>query len=305
MLLTLGLDMEVLTVERLKKANEIVKRIKLPVQPKIVIDINKEACAEEPDFRKIGQLVSMDAGLSAKVLHVINSPFFGISKEVTSIVQSLSLMGMENFTKVILTTCLREAIGSSSNSDEIFWDHSLRTAVAAEYIAKQHSSVLSIDGISPDQAYMTGLFHDSAIPLFIERTPEYGPTSFFALSHKADTVQLEEQVIGTDHCCVGAMMAKSWSLPTQICKAILHHHAADYTTIVRDQAPLKLIAVLQLADYLAYTYDYSIGGSSLLIENDWSVDEWCHGHELVLDALHLTADEVTDLKMDVFDKLSQ
>ena len=111
--------------------------------------------------------------------------------------------------------------------------------------------------------------------------------------------------MGTDHCCVGAMMAKSWSLPTQICKAILHHHVSDYGSVAKDEAPSKLIAVLQLADYIAYTYDYSVGGSSLLIENDWDVDEWCSNHENALDELHITSDEVTDLKMDLFDKLSQ
>ena len=59
--------MEKLTVERLKQANEIVKKIKLPVQPKIVIDINREASCAEPDFQKISALIGKDVGLTVRV----------------------------------------------------------------------------------------------------------------------------------------------------------------------------------------------------------------------------------------------
>lgn len=297
--------METLTVERLKQANQIVKKINLPVQPKVVIEINREVSQEEPNFKKIAELVSKDVGLTAKVIHVINSPFFGVTREVTNIVQALSLMGLENFKKVILTTCLREAIGNQSDKDQSFWDHSLRTALAAQHIANGLSSVLMIDDITPDHAYMAGLFHDSTIPIFMRRTPEYVEVCSQALSHKSDTVQTEEDIVGTDHCCVGAMMAKSWSLSTTICKAILHHHVSDYNSIERDEPPTKLIATIQLADYIAYNYDYSVGGVDLVIENDWDTDEWAYYHRHAMDELHLTEEDVNDYKMEVFELLSQ
>ncbi len=297
--------MEPLTVERLKKANEIVKKIKLPVQPEIVIDINKEACSAEPDFRNISNLVSKDAGLSAKVLKVVNSPFFGAAVEVKSIVQALSLMGMDNFNKVILTTCLREAIGSSSKEDQVFWDHSLHTAIAAEYIGKKRNAILALENVTPDQAYMAGLFHDSAVPVCAGRSPDYAARSPFALSHKQNIVKDEEAVIGTDHCCLGAMMAKSWSLSTDICKAILHHHVSDYDTIAKDEAPAKLIASLQFADYIAYCHDYSIGNVRVLIEQDWSIEEWADNHRPVLNELQFEADEANDLKAEILDILSR
>ncbi len=297
--------MEVLTVERLKQANQIVKKINLPVQPKVVIEINKEINQEEPSFSKIADLVSKDVGLTAKVIHVVNSPFFGIPQEVTNIVQALSLMGLENFKKVILTTCLREAIGNGSDIDQSFWDHSMRTAVAAQHIGHSVSSELLIDDVTPDHAYMAGLFHDSTIPIFMRRTPQYSEISSHALSHKMNTIQAEEDLVGTDHCCVGAMMAKSWSLSTTICKTILHHHVSDYNTIARDDPPTKLIALVQLADYIAYSYDYSVGGVDLVIENDWNTEEWAYYHKDTIDELNLCEDEVNDFKMEVYDLFAQ
>jgi HD-like signal output (HDOD) protein len=297
--------MEKLTVERLKQANEIVKKIKLPVQPKIVIDINREASSDDPDLRKISALVGKDAGLTAKLLHVINSPFFGMSKEVTNIVQALSLMGMDNFKKVILTTCLREAIGDNNKNDQVFWDHSLRTAVAAEKIAKKVSGLLMIDNVTPDHAYITGLFHDSSIPVFIRKDSSYETIAQLALSHKPDMVQTEEDISGTDHCSIGAMLAKSWSLPTSICKAILHHHVNEYSTIKGDDPPYKLLAVIQLADYFAYTYDYSVGGVGTYIEKDWDTYEWSYYHKNTLDELDMTEEDVNELKLQIHDTLGE
>jgi len=297
--------MEKLTVERLKQANEIVKKIKLPIQPKIVIDINREAGSGEPNFQLISALIGKDAGLTAKLLHVINSPFFGVSKEVTNITQALSLMGMDNFKKVILTTCLREAIGTANKNDQAFWDHSLRTAVAAEKIAQKVSGLLMVDNVTPDHAYITGLFHDSSIPVFIRKDSSYETIAQLTLSHKPDLVKTEEDLAGTDHCSIGAMLAKSWSLSTSICKAILHHHVNDYSTIKGDDPPYKLLAVVQLADYIAYTYDYSVGGVGTFIEKDWDTYEWVYYHKNALDELDMTEEEVNELKLHLHDVLGE
>jgi len=297
--------MEKLTVERLKQANEIVKKIKLPVQPKIVIDINRETSSGEPNFQAISSLIGKDAGLTAKLLHVINSPFFGVSKEVTNITQALSLMGMDNFKKVILTTCLREAIGQTDKNDQAFWDHSLRTAVAAEKIAQAVSALLVVDDVTPDHAYITGLFHDSSIPVIIRKEPTYGSIAQLTLSHKPNMVTSEEDITGTDHCSIGAMLAKSWSLSTSVCKAILHHHVNDYASIQGDNPPYKLLAVVQLADYIAYTYDYSVGGVGSFIEQDWDTYEWAHYHKNTMDELDLTEQEVNELKLHIYDILGE
>lgn len=297
--------MEKLTEDRLKQANDIVKKVKLPTQPRVVIEISKEMGTSEPNFKKIADFISQDAALSAKVLNVINSPFFGVARKIESILQALSLMGLQNFNKVILTTCLREAMGGSAEaSDQEFWDHSQRTAVAAETIANALSSVLLVDEITPDHAYLTGLFHDSAVPILLKRAPDYNSILSLVLSHKLDAFHDEDKLVGTDHCCVGAMLAKSWSLSSDICKAIMHHHVSDLGTIEKDKAPAKLIALLQVADYIAYTYDYSVGSASAIIEDDWQIEEFSEKHEAMLDQLQLNTDDLEDLKEEIFEKLS-
>ena len=288
--------------QRIDHAKQIVSKIKLPAQPTIVIEINKEMRAEHPDFARIGSLVTQDASISAKVINVINSPFFGLARKCESIVQALTYMGLENFRKVVLTACLQDALGGGTDADKIFWDHSLHTAVAAESLAKTMRGVLGAEGITPDMAYMTGLFHDCAIPMLLKRSAPYQAFTHAALSHKRDIIQEEDALVGSDHCVVGGLLAKTWSLPEAVCKTIIHHHTSNLAG--QGAVPAKLIALTNVADYLAYTFGYSIGLMDRIIDNEWDPEEWSELNDSVLSELHLGPDDLIDMKDQVFEQLS-
>jgi HD-like signal output (HDOD) protein len=66
--------MQALSEEELKQAREIVQKVQIPAQPTIIVEISKVLKQEQPEFRKIAELVSRDAALAARVLHIINSP---------------------------------------------------------------------------------------------------------------------------------------------------------------------------------------------------------------------------------------
>ena len=288
--------------QRLDHAKQIVSKIKLPAQPTIVIEINKEMRAEHPHFERIGNLVTQDASISAKVINVINSPFFGLARKCESIVQALTYMGLENFRKVVLTACLQDALGGTTAGDKIFWEHSLHTAVAAESLAKTMRGMLTTEDITPDMAYMTGLFHDCAIPMLLKRSAEYQAFTHAALSHKRDIIQEEDTLIGSDHCVVGGLLAKTWSLPEAVCKTIIHHHTSNLAG--QGTVPAKLIALTKVADYLAYTFGYSIGLMDRIIDGEWDSEEWSELNEPVLQELHLGPDDLIDMKDQVFEQLS-
>lgn len=288
--------------QRLEHAKQIVSKIKLPAQPTIVIEINKEMRAEHPHFDRIANLVTQDASISAKVINVINSPFFGLATKCESIVKALTFMGLENFRKVVLTACLQDALGTGSAGDKIFWEHSLHTAMAAESLAKSMRGVLSAEDITPDMAYMTGLFHDCAIPMLLKRSPAYDAFTHAALSHKRDIIQEEDALVGSDHCVVGGLMAKTWSLPDAVCKTVIHHHTSDLSG--QGNVPIKLISLLKVADYIAYTFGYSIGMADRIIDGEWDAEEWCELNESALHELNMGPDDIIDMKDEVFERLS-
>ncbi|MFU8819486.1 MAG: HDOD domain-containing protein [Desulfurivibrio sp.] len=288
--------------QRLDHAKKIVGQIKLPAQPTIVVEINKELRSEHPDFQHIAKLVTQDAAMSAKVINVINSPFFGLAQKCESIIRALTLMGLENFRRVVLTACLQDTLAGNSETDQIFWDHSLHTAVAAEAMAKSMRTTLGVDGITPDMAYMAGLFHDCAIPILLKRSADYQPFTSLALGHKRDVIQDEDRVVGSDHCVIGGLLAKSWSIPDPVCKSIIHHHSSDLSRL--GELPHKLIALTKVADYVAYTFGYSVGKMDQVIEGEWDPEEWCELNEAVLDEVHLGPEDFIDLKSRIFEVLA-
>ena len=293
--------MQVLTDEKLEQAQKIVKKVELPSQPTVVLEISKEMGTESPDFKKIADLISQDASLTAKVINVINSPFFGVARKVDSIPQALTLMGVQNFFKIILTTALREAI-SGGGSSEIFWHHSIKTALAAEHIAKGLGGTLLSDGVTPDMAYLAGLFHDCATPILAKRSPDYLKYVQYFVSHKVNIAQAEEKLISSDHCVIGHLMAKSWSVSDGVCKAILYHHEKHLEA--QEGIPITLVALLKLADYLAYTHEFTIGGVDVVIKNEWEVEEWADINQSTLNALVLGVEDLKDYRTDLEEKFS-
>ena len=294
--------MQAFSEERQKRAEEVVKRVKLPSQPAIVIEINQELGLEAPDFKKIAELVSQDVAISAKVINVVNSPFFGLSRKVESIVQALTLMGLQNFYNVILTTCLQEALGADDEDGKVFWGHSIRTAVAARHIAQSLGATLLADEITPDQAYITGLFHDCGVPIMVQKDSKYEKISAFSISHRRDIIVAEDKYFDTDHCIIGQMMARSWSLSENIHKTILHHHSSDFLS--DPDIPIKLVSILQLADYIAYSYDFSVGAVDHIINSEWEIEEWAESREQILDELVLSVEDIQEYKSELFEQFA-
>lgn len=290
------------TEERIEHAKQIIKKITLPSQPKVVMEVNKEMHQSDPDFQKIANLVSQDTSMSARVINVINAPFFGLSRKVESIIQALTLMGLDNFFKVILTTCLQEKMSGSSKEHQNFWKHSMRVALAAEKIAKSLRSYLLAEDITPDLAYMTGLFHDSAIPILLQKKPEYLDFTPYALSHKLDIIEDEDRFVGSDHCMIGGLLARTWSLPPAVIKTIIYHHSSN--PAAEKDAPVKLISVIKLADYIGYSFDYTSGDADVIIDTEWDMEDWGEKNSIVLDELNITLDEVADLKEEIFEILT-
>jgi len=285
--------------QRLRHAREILERVRIPSQPGIIMELGRLLQEPQPDFKEITTLISRDAAITARLFKLINSPLFGRGREIDSIPQALTLLGTENFFKLILTCCLREAIATEPQLAERFWHHSLRVAVAADYLAGRLGSVATAD-LNPGQCYLAGLFHDCAVPILCANFTQYQQLFETVTSYQRDILSLEDAAIGTDHCVVGHLMAKSWSLPDPVCKAVLYHHE-EIILNDRLQMPTRLLAVVQTADYLGHHYDYLAGDTPLVIEAEWDLDDWALSHENVLAELGLEADDVRHLKNELFE----
>lgn len=225
-------------------AAKLMEGLRLPAQSKTVAAITTELSQPDPSFKKITDLINQDPGLVAQLLKTVNSPMFAPRREVLSVQTALSLLGLKNFYSLVMTSAVQQSMGFKGDKLEQVWSHSTLVAKLAERIAAK------VERVSPDEAFLVGLFHDSAIPALAGKFPEYVSVIERVVALGGDIRSYEESHFNTHHALVGAAMARSWGLPVVIARAIRFHHA-DSLDALPDSKSRRLTAVLMLADTLA------------------------------------------------------
>lgn len=235
-----------------ESVEKILGSIALPPCPAILMDIMTESNKDEPDFNRISNLVGSDAGLSASVLKLANSPAFRRSSNIGSIPQAVAVLGLKKVMLAVKTLLLRKSVTPTTPAAkaflEKFWDKSSYTAEVASMLAK------TFPGISVEDAYTIGLFHDSGIPVLMQRFPDH------PFDHAADWGSIhknEESKLGTNHAVVGNLLARNWGLPAHICQTILHHHDTSIFTDAShaaSDAVRSFTALLILAEHMVSVF---------------------------------------------------
>ena len=266
-------------------AEKLLSTIKIPPRPAVLEEINREKSKEEPDLRKIAQIISKDIALTAAMLKTANSPFFGLTAKIETVQQSVITLGLNNVIGIVTGLALKNAIGAKEPKLEGFWNTAENVANVAAYL----SGIVS--GVPKDLAYMYGLFRDCGIPFMLQKFPEYTQTLVIAdRGPRLSFTRIEDEVHTTNHATMGYLLAKSWSMPNSICQAVLNHH--DIVSLQsNEEFPVEvrgLIALLRLAEYLCDTR---------LLRNDF---DWCVSGPIVLAYLGLSDDELNEIKEDVF-----
>ncbi len=228
------------------EAEKIIASVAIPPRPAIVDAVLEERAKPEPNLRRIAQLVSTDVGLAAAVLKTVNSPFFGLRRQVTAIDHAVNMLGMKNVGALVMGLSLRNAVPTQGL--DRFWDEAARTALVSAFLAQTL-------GCSPkEDAHLFGLFRDAGIPLLMRRFPNYRDVLKKANAEPARSfTDVEDAELGTNHAVVGALLAKGWQLPEHIRLAIGQHHDLDVFASQLPSESLNLIALSVLAEHIEST----------------------------------------------------
>lgn len=230
-------------------AEKSIKGISIPPRPALLTEIHNELQKESPDIHRLSERIAADVGLSAAVLKVINSPYFGLRSKVGSISMAVQLLGLQNVKSIVTGLLLKAAMSGAGLTLERFWDSSEKVAKISAYVAS------TLPRGPRDDAYTLGLFRECGIPLLMQRFPEYMDTLKQAAVDDRPMVILEDARHGTNHAVVGFMVARTWGLPEGLTEALLRHHdAAALDPADKAAAGVRtLIAINYLAEYISDT----------------------------------------------------
>lgn len=197
----------------------------LPTLPEVVTKVLKLVENPDANLKELEKAVESDSALTAKILKVANSPFYG-GASVATASRAISVIGMSAMRTLVVSLSYRQMIGNATTTEAFdkleYWKHSLATATAAKVLAK-----LKVPA-KAEEVYVAGMMHDVGM-LVLDR---FMPMAFDQVITMArDTgVPLhlaEQEEWEWDHATVGALLAERWGISKMVRHAIEFHHCPE------------------------------------------------------------------------------
>lgn len=183
---------------------------------------NRKATAND-----IGKVVSEDPSLTARLLRLVNSAFFGFPSKIETISRAVMVVGTDQLRDLCLATSvihMFDGIKKQVIDMQAFWKHSLSTGVAARALAKIHKEN------NVERFFVAGLLHDiGRLILYVKSGDEMADLIQRSRTENLLLDQLENEFFGYDHCQVGGALITEWNLPESLNAAVLFHHDPSQT----------------------------------------------------------------------------
>lgn len=203
---------------------DVVQRrvVALPALPQAAARALQTLQREDGTLQEIADHIGCDASLTAQVLHLANSPFYGVAGRVASLQDAVQLLGRRALNSLVALSVLSGQFGSSRSrlfDATAFWRHTLASAVAARGLARSA-------GLAEDTAFVAALLHNLGLLAMSEHFPEALDAGLRLARERDLPLYAVERELGlTPHAEVGRWIAAHWHFPDEVMQAIGHHHA--------------------------------------------------------------------------------
>jgi putative nucleotidyltransferase with HDIG domain len=222
-----------------------VQRIKnLPTIPIIAQEILSTTRSESTPVSKLEKIIENDPAISAKILSVANSAFFGVTAPAKTLGNAIMRVGFENVKNIALGISLMSVLGNGKQGKpadyQRIFNHSITVGFIARLLAKKLKAGFA------EEIVMNGLLHDIGF-LVLNR---YFPDSYLRVMNELekghDLLGAEKKVMDFTHADIGAWLADQWNLPANVLESTRYHH----TPALADKSE-KQVAMIHVADCLA------------------------------------------------------
>lgn len=234
--------------------------------PAVFYKLQEALSDPDKSFGDYGEIISHDPGLSARLLKVVNSPFFGLDSKVETISHAISIIGLDQVVSLAMATSVIyqfKGIPNTLFNMESFWRHSIATGMAARTIGQVRKDP------NVERLYLCGILHDLGRLILYIKEPGLARDTLMESRDRATNLHLVEmERMGFDHAAVGAALLRFWQLPERLVQAVGYHHDPQAAPKYQAEA-----GIVHTADYivhdmsLAQTEEFSIPN---LQKDTWS-----------------------------------
>lgn len=223
------------------RVDDIVSTLQsLEPLPQIALRVLELSRREDVVPRDLAAVVQTDPAITAKVLKLCNSAYYGFQREIATLDEASTLLGTRTLTNLVLTSCggqyFRDFGGSTERTRGELWERSVTVALTAGVLARLQG------GLDQHLAYTVGLLQNIG-HLVLDRFLHDDRERVLAeVESGASLLEAEESVLGMHHAEVGARLVDRWQLPPVLVDTIRHHHTPAEATVAPDLARVARMA---------------------------------------------------------------
>jgi HD-like signal output (HDOD) protein len=196
----------------------------LPSLPTLYLEVVEAVQAPDSSLEQVGKIIEQDMGMTAKILQLVNSAFFGLRRQVSGPVEAVGLLGLDTIQALILSIQVFANFDQAemgSLSIDALWSHSMAVSALAKRIAKAENCKRKVI----DDAFMAGLLHDVGKLVLAANLPQdYDQALALAQAEGMAEWEAERATLGATHAEVGAYLLGLWGLPEPMVEALAFHH---------------------------------------------------------------------------------
>lgn len=215
---------------------------KLPSLPAVVSKVlNLMGKVRGADIATLSEIIGKDPALTARVLRVANSPFYGFKGEISTIDRAIVVIGFDEMKSILLSTNIVNMFKKKQNhfSYNKFWQYSVTTAIIARFVAKTHKHNMCGD------AFVSALLHEIGILIIDQYFPKEFEEIIKNVNSKKTLLASEVMTLGVNHKDVGCWLVEKWNLPSQFSDVLQHYDSPE----LADKNKL-LCSIVHLSIYL-------------------------------------------------------
>lgn len=227
-----------------KLEDYVLNSLDLPLLPVVANKVLEVASNPLSSANSLGLVISRDEALASRVLKIANSAFYGVSRQINTISEAVTLIGFDGIKNLALALSTRGIYKSSGLLEQLLWDHSVGVAIAAQLAASRVAIKRK------EEAFTSGLLHDvGKVVLLNQGRERYTDVIKMVYNDDLSFSEAEEEIYGFTHAIVGSLVIKKWNFPDYLVSVARYHN--DIQSYREEDPYISLmLALVNFADLL-------------------------------------------------------
>ncbi|MGN0018163.1 MAG: HDOD domain-containing protein [Candidatus Gastranaerophilaceae bacterium] len=253
-------------LDKHKNIASITEKItNIPSLPEIINKSIELMQNDKTSVNDLAKIISNDIGLTARVLKLVNSAYYGFPKQISTIEQAISILGFTTLKGLIISASIFKMFSNKGNSSfdyKNFWKHSILVATTSNILIKQTGTDEN------ENIFSAAFLHDIGKVIFAQYDWQ-SYSNVCKMDNLTDTelLKAEEHYCGLNHCEIANLVAYSWNLPDIFCDIISFHHNPQASQHYKKECQIVQLANIIIKDILDTT-EFNIDNITLnLLEN--------------------------------------